>query len=242
MIEIFDFDQGSPEWYAARMGIPTASEYSTVMASGKGGGESKTRATYMRKLAGEILTGEPMESYSNSNMDRGKVMEPEARELYGFVHDCELRQVGFVRNGNTGCSPDSLIGEDGALEIKTAFPHILIDILDRGKFPAEHVAQCQGVLWVSGREWIDLVVYWPKLPLFVKRAYRDESYIGGLASAVGTFNVELAALVTKIREYKSSPAAAAGLAGAHAPEPAGKARSREAPPASVSYRATGERA
>ena len=40
------------------------------------------------KLAGEILTGEPMESFTNAHLERGKVMEPEARELYGFVHDC----------------------------------------------------------------------------------------------------------------------------------------------------------
>jgi predicted nucleic acid-binding protein len=30
---------------------------------------------------GEILTGEPMESYSNAHMERGKAMEDEARSL-----------------------------------------------------------------------------------------------------------------------------------------------------------------
>lgn len=201
MLEIFDCEQRSPEWFAARAGLPTASEFSTVMAKGKDGGKSLTRATYMRKLAGEIITGEPMESYENKHLERGRAMEPEARDLYAFVHDTPLTQVGFVKDGKKGCSPDSLIGDDGALEIKTALPHILIEILLRGEFPAEHRAQCQGVLWVTGRAWIDLCVYYPKMPLFVKRASRDEAYIATMAAAVDSFNGELAALVDKVRAY-----------------------------------------
>lgn len=54
--EIFICEQGSADWYEARRGIPTASMFSTVMASGRGGGESKTRRKYLLQLAGEILT------------------------------------------------------------------------------------------------------------------------------------------------------------------------------------------
>ncbi len=65
-LEIFECEQNSPEWYQARMGIPTASQFSTVlMTKGVKGGVSKTRQTYLYKLAGEILTGESMENYSN---------------------------------------------------------------------------------------------------------------------------------------------------------------------------------
>jgi hypothetical protein len=63
-MQIIDCEQGSPEWFAARAGIPTASEFHTVMAVGKQGGKSVTRVAYLNKLAGEILTGEPMPSYS----------------------------------------------------------------------------------------------------------------------------------------------------------------------------------
>jgi len=62
---VHDVEQGSEEWFKVRAGMPTASEFATVMASGRGGGDSKTRRTYMLKLAGEILTGEPKENYSN---------------------------------------------------------------------------------------------------------------------------------------------------------------------------------
>ena len=207
MIEVFDCDQGTEEWYRARMGIPTASEFSTVLAKGKSGGESKTRRTYMLKLAGEILTGEPMESYSNQHMERGKEMEPEARNLYSFLRETDLGRVGFIKNGEKGCSPDALIGENGMLEIKTALPHILIDLHTRNDFPPEHFAQCQGALWVAEREWIDIAVYWPKLPLFVHRAHRNEAFIKTLAAGVNDFNMELSQIVSYMRQHAAAVAA-----------------------------------
>lgn len=202
MIEIIDCAQGSPEWFAARAGIPTASQFATVMASGRGGGESKTRRTYMLKLAGELITGDPMDSFSNYHTERGHEMEPEARRLYAFENDVEPELVGFIRNGGTGASPDSLVGSDGLLEIKTKLPHLLLDALLRGDFPPEHKAQCQGQLWVAEREWIDLICYWPKMPSLIVRAYRDEPYIEQIAEAVGQFNNELAEVVSRFKEER----------------------------------------
>lgn len=200
MIQIVECDQGSDEWFRARMGIPTASQFCTVMAKGRGGGESKTRHTYMLKLAGELLTGQPMDSFANQHTERGKEMEPEARDLYAFMKDAEPQIIGFIRNGSKGCSPDSLVGEDGMVEIKTKLPHLQVDCLLCDEVPSEHVAQCQGNLWVAEREWIDFVSYWPGLPLFVKRVHRDEEYITKLADAVDEFNDELAQVVERIRK------------------------------------------
>lgn len=198
MIEIMEMEQGGDEWKAARLGIPTASRFKDVLAKGEG----KMRKTYMLKLAGEILTGEPMDSFNNIHMERGKVMEDDARQMYSFLNDkANLQRVGFVKNGVKGCSPDSMIDTDGMLEIKTELPHLLIDTIVSDNFPAEHKAQCQGGLWIAEREWIDIAIYWPKLPLFVKRAYRDEGYITNLSGAVAIFNEELAALVEKIKSY-----------------------------------------
>jgi hypothetical protein len=202
-MEILTCAQNSPEWFEARMGIPTASEFKTLLGIKKEAKDKATRRTYMFKLAGEIITGEPMESFQNDHMERGKVMEDEARDLYSFQTDIEPERVGFIRNGDKGCSPDSLLGTKGMLEIKTKLPHLLIDCLLKNEFPAEHKAQCQGALWVAEREWIDIAVYWPKLPLFVKRAYRDEGYIANLAGAVREFNEELAATVKLIREHQT---------------------------------------
>jgi hypothetical protein len=209
MLQIIDCAQGSPEWFSARLGIPTASMFSTVMASGKSGGPSLTRAKYMRELVGERITGAANEGYNNAYMERGKAMEAEARDLYAFVHDSPLELVGFIRNGDKGCSPDSLSGKNGMAEVKTALPHILIETLLADRAPLEHTAQCQGNLWVAEREWIDLIVYWPKMPLFVKRLYRDEVYIAAMSKAVSLFNEELAEMEAKIRRLTGEQRVAA---------------------------------
>lgn len=199
MIQIVECEQGSEEWLLARLGIPTASCFATIMASGKDGGASKTRAEYMRKLAGEILTQRPMDSYSNGHMERGKEWEPEARDLYAFMKDADPQLVGFIRNGQKGCSPDSLLNNDGGLEIKAASAHIQVERLLSPRLPPAHRAQVQGNIWIAEREWWDFVSYCPGLPLLVVRETRDEEYIGKLAKAVDQFNDELNELVERIR-------------------------------------------
>lgn len=207
MIQIIDCEQGTPEWFAARAGIPTASEFHTVMAVGPKGGKSATRVAYLNKLAGEILTGDPMPSYSNDDMERGKIMETEARDLYAFMHEVEPLRVGFIRNGSKGASPDSLIDEKGGLEIKSAAAHIQIARILADELPSEHKAQVMGSIWVAEREWWDFCSYCPKLPLFVKRVYRDEEYIAKLAREVDLFNTELQQTVEYIRRYGQREAA-----------------------------------
>jgi hypothetical protein len=206
-MQIYDCDQGSEDWFRCRAGIPTASMFKTVMANGRAGGESKTRRSYMLRLAGEIITGEPAETFSNHHMERGRQLEGEARNYYAFLTDAEPQQIGFIRSGGKGCSPDSLIGDAGLLEIKTALPAILIDMILRDEFPPEHRAQVQGQLWIAEREWCDLQVYWPGLPAFIKRVMRDEPYIAELAAAVDQFNQELIRVVERINAYGQREAA-----------------------------------
>lgn len=200
-VQIINCEQNSPEWYEARRGVPTASEFASIMSNGRGKNESLTRRTYLNKLAGEIITGELTEQATTFHMERGKIMEDEARKLYSFMTDCDPQVVGFVRNEVAGASPDRLIGDNGGLEIKTKLPHLQIDVLRRDELPEEHKAQVHGSMWVTEREWWDFVSYWPTLPIFVKRVYRDEEYIKQIADAVIVFNDELAAVVESIRNY-----------------------------------------
>lgn len=202
-LRIFDCEQGSPEWHECRRGVPTASCFADILAKGKG----ITRRKYLYTLAGEILSGECAESYSNVHMERGHVMESEARTLYAFDRDVEPVLCGFMKRGIVGCSPDSLIGERGMLEVKSKLPHLQLEVLERGTLPPEHKAQVQGQLWVSGRDWCDFVSYWPKLPLFVVRAERDDEYIKMLEQEVADFVGELNALVAKYSPQELEQAA-----------------------------------
>lgn len=201
MIEVFDHEQGSEAWRLCRLGLPTASEFATVQAKGKDGGASLTRKKYLHQLAAEIISGEPAETYTNGFMERGKLQEAEARQLYAMAHSVEPELVGFIRNGRAGCSPDAMISADGLVEIKTRLGHLQVELLLADRFPPEHRAQVQGSLWVSERDWCDLVVYSPALPLYVSRQYRDDAYIAILAAEVERFNEELAAIVERVRRY-----------------------------------------
>jgi hypothetical protein len=203
MIEIINVPQNSPEWLAARLGIPTASRFKDILAKGEG----KMRSKYLRELAGEIVTGQPTESFSNAHMEHGHEVEGQIRATYAFIHDVEPVQVGFVRNGRKGCSPDSFVGADGLFEAKRKLPHLWIECMERGSFPPEHVAQVQGQLWVAEREWCDLAVFFPGMPLLTYRAHREEAYIAGLSRAVDAFLEELDCIVDRVRAY-GNPAVA----------------------------------
>lgn len=198
MIQIFNHEQNSPEWLETRRGLPTASQFQCLLAKSA---ERKGRQKYLYDLAGEILTGECAPSYSNDHMERGHVMEAEARDWYAFITDAELTRVGFIRNDlfHAGVSPDSLIGEDGGLEIKTRLPRLQLELLEANELPNEHKAQVQGALWITGRKWWDFVSYCPKLKPFKTRVFRDEPYIAALKIAVAEFNAELKLLVEKFQ-------------------------------------------
>jgi hypothetical protein len=197
VIEIFDFAQYSPEWWAIRMGIPTISEFSSILAKGEG----KTRRKYMLQLAGERITGEPADNFVTAHMERGRIMEAEAREHY--MYDVlDVRPVGFIRRktalGYVGGSPDSLVGADGMLEIKTKLPHLQLDVILQNRLPPEHVPQVQGGLWLTGRKWCDFVSYWPNLPLFRIRVTPDLEYHKQLEVSIDAFNKELNEIVKSI--------------------------------------------
>ncbi len=194
-MKIYNCEQGTEEWFQARAGIPTASMFATMMAKGEG----KTRRSYMLKLAGEVMTGEVIESFSNEHTERGHEFEPEARELYIIQSELDVSEVGFIRaDYNAGASPDSLVGDAGLLEIKTKLPHLQLDVLLSKKVPSHHMKQIQGQILISEREWCDFVSYWPGLPMYIERVYRDQRMCDEIRLAINEFNAELNEIIEKI--------------------------------------------
>jgi len=198
MIEILDCAQGSPEWFETRRGLPTASEFKSIMADSR---QRKMRTGYLHRLAAELITGTVTPTYQSADMRRGKALEAEARMVYAIAHGVELRLVGFIRDADLccGCSPDALIGELGMAEIKTRNPALMVEVMTTGGCPAEYRAQIQGNLWVANRQWCDLVCYHPDMPLYVHRVERDEEFIAELAAEVGKFAAELREIVLRIQ-------------------------------------------
>lgn len=186
---ISNVEQGSAEWLALRLGIVTASELDCLLVNGKGqAGFGAGALTYMDTLIGERITGEAADSFQgNRHTERGHELEGVARGLYEAREEVETQQVGIILNHGIGYSPDALVDASGLTEIKTKLPKFQVGVILSDEIPKEHVAQCQGGLWVSEREWIDFISYWPGMPLFVKRAYRDEVMIRKIAERVATF-------------------------------------------------------
>lgn len=186
---IRDIEQGSQEWLNLRLGIVTCSELDCLLVNGKGqAGFGDGAFSYMDQLIGERITGEAADPFQgNRHTERGHELEGKARELYVARTGAELEQVAIILNHGIGYSPDALVGAKGLDEIKTKLPKFQVSVILAGEVPKEHIAQCQGGLWVSDREWIDFISYWPGMPLFIKRMYRDEAMIRTISERVKTF-------------------------------------------------------
>lgn len=194
-------EQGSAEWLAARCGKVTASRVADVIAKTKTG-YGASRANYMAELIAERLTGQPAEKFTNAAMAHGTAMEPEARDLYAFMVDAEVEQVGLVEHPSiamTGASPDGLVGSEGLVEIKCPNTATHLETLLGQTVPAKYVTQMQWQMACTGRQWCDFASYDPRLPesmrIFIQRVARDEEYIGWLETEITTFLAELEAKV-----------------------------------------------
>lgn len=194
-----DVEQSSPEWLSLRAGLPTASGFDKIVTSK--GEPSKSAKKYLYQLAGERLTGMPMETYQNAAMQRGQELEAEAREAYSFLTDNEVVPVGFCfrdEQKRYGCSPDGLIGEDGGLEIKCPTLAVAVEYLDYGKLPTDYYQQVQGSLFVTGRSYWDFLSYFPGLPPLLIRVKRDESFLQALECELDTFCENLDGLISRL--------------------------------------------
>jgi putative phage-type endonuclease len=198
---IRDVDQGTDQWLQMRLGVITASKYKDVMAKGQG----KTRATYMRQLAAESLTGAPLDVFKNTAMEWGNETEPQAKAMYMLMEGCEVDEIAFCKHDsiNTGVSPDGLVGDAGLIEIKSPNSTTQIETFLSGKMPTCHKAQVQGQLWVMERDWCDFVSFDPRIDgkasYFKRRITRDENYISELEQAVIAFDSELKEMIDKLK-------------------------------------------
>lgn len=199
-------EQGSPEWFAQRLGKLTASRIADAFAKTKTGWGA-SRANYMAQLVAERLTGEPQESYTNAAMQWGIDTEPHARAAYEFRTDCTVEQCGFIDHPMiemSGASPDGLIGPVGLVEIKCPNTATHIDTLLGGSVPAKYGLQMQWQMACTGAQWCDFVSFDPRMPehmrLFVHRVKRDDVLIAGLERDAIDFLGEVERKVDDLRK------------------------------------------
>lgn len=193
--------QGSDEWRAARLGKVTASNIAAVMAEGRNGKPSATRANYIAQLVSERLTGVPYETFTSAAMQHGTETEEQARAVYTMNTGNMVKQVGFIQHPRiygAGASPDGLIGDFGGLEIKCPNTATHIATLRGAPVDGGYMKQVQFNMACTGREWWDFESFDPRLPdemhMHVRRIPRDELAIAEIEAAV----IELLSEVDKI--------------------------------------------
>lgn len=153
-----DLEQKTTEWLVKRAGYFTASDAQAIASNGAG------LKTLCKKKA-MILAGIPIEHFENEHTERGNELEPIARAMFELETGNLVQEVGFVVNGDLGCSPDGLIGTDEGLEIKCVNNDKYADLLlaeDKLKeADSKYIWQCQHSLLVSGRKKWYLTYYNP---------------------------------------------------------------------------------
>lgn len=207
MPDTISLTQGTDEWLRARAGKVTASRVADVIAKGRGNNPSASRRNYLAELAAERLTGEPAEHYSNTAMQWGTDMEPQARAAYSFIKDVEVIEVGLVDHpviNMTAASPDGLVGLDGMVEFKCPNTATHIDTLLKKTVPGKYITQMQWQMACAERQWCDFVSFDPRMPedmtLFVQRVERDDKMIGELEIAVVAFLKEVEDTIEALKQ------------------------------------------
>lgn len=194
-----DCEQGSEEWLAARLGIPTATGFENIVtATGK---KSASYIKYMAELIEESILGGG-DTFKSGFMERGNQLEPQARAAYEFLTGNDVVQVGGVylnENRDVMVSPDGLIPSlKKGLEIKCPKMSTHIRYLLEGGVPAEYVIQVQANLWVTGYETWDFVSYCPeyqKQTLYLFTTERDEKLMKA-------FDEHIPQFVKTLKAYK----------------------------------------
>lgn len=170
-------EQRTPEWYAARRGLPTASEFGSIIQPKKMG-YAEAAETYINNLIDELRRPEQhgAEAWAgNRHTQRGNLLEPEALGVYEFDTGTPLRPVGLVLSDcrRFGCSPDALAGDDGLVQVKAPDGPTFVAWWRAwkrtGAMPDAYKAQVHGEMIVTGRRWSDFLAYCPGYdPLVVR--------------------------------------------------------------------------
>lgn len=184
--------QRTPEWFAAKLGLVSASNVWKTMSflsrASKNGGKgtsSAKRLEYLYQLEREISSGQTAEHFVSRPMDLGTQYEPMARKQYMLANDVveQSWQTGFVLHptmDRLGCSPDLLVDPNGGAEFKVPQPDThegyLIDyakatkaLLKRNELayaviPNMYVLQVQTNIACCEREWWDWMSFAPPAP------------------------------------------------------------------------------
>jgi hypothetical protein len=198
---VIDCEQRSPQWFAERLGKPSASRFGEILTPT--GEVSKQRKGYMYDLVAQIISCQSPETYTSMAMEEGIRREEESRKLYEMVYGVDVRQVGMIfpdEQKKYLCSPDGLRDDNIGLELKNVLPKTQVEYLLNNKLPVIYKPQVQGSMLVTGFNQWHFMSYSPSLPPLVLEIDRDEAYIKKLEVELNAFNEELLGIVERLKQ------------------------------------------
>jgi hypothetical protein len=188
-------EQYSPEWWRARVGIPTSSSADKIITP-VGGDLSKQCDKYLNQLLADRagFGDPPMEP--TEWMARGTALEPEARRLFEFETGMDVTEVGFVTNddGTAGASPDGLVKYktlDMGFEVKCPKASTHYGYLRAGILPPHYKPQVHMSMAVTGIVDWHFMSYFPGLDPLIVLVHADE-YTTKVSAAITEFTARLA--------------------------------------------------
>lgn len=201
-----NIEHTTDEWFKARLGLPTASCFNKIITP-KTGKLSSQADAYANLLIAEIILGRPQETFPQTFwMERGEMLEADAKKLYEFETGYDIKNGGFATNdlGSAGASPDARIfDKDGKLiggaEIKCPAPWTHVENLLRDEIDPDYIPQVQGQILIYGFEFVDWFSYHPEMPPALIRTYRDDEYCEKLESALSDFHEIKMAKIEKLK-------------------------------------------
>ena len=123
VVQHFEDGTANPAWLRMRAGKLTGSRFADLMAKGRAGAPSTSRANLLTTLAVERLTGECVEVFVNAAMVRGTELEPKARSAYEANAGVLVEEVGFVASTERSIGNETTVVGNG---IMTATGHGLV--------------------------------------------------------------------------------------------------------------------
>ena len=189
--------QGSEEWLRLHFGVPSAGAFEKIITPVKWEPtKGDARRNYLLWLLTELILDTPLTGVTTASMQHGHDWEPKARAWYEMQHGIDVELAGFCTtdDGRIGASPDGFVGEDGLLEIKCPEkPEIHCGyMLAPETLKQAYFVQTQGQLYVTGREWTDLVSYFGGMPTVCERVRPVEEFHKKLHDALTLFVNDLA--------------------------------------------------
>lgn len=201
-----DVEQRSDEWYEQRRGVLTASAIGQLITPTLKVADNDTSRGLTLALAAERISGHVDPTYTNTDMWRGVIEEPIARDAYS-THHAPVHEVGFMLRESdglrVGCSPDGLVHDDGMIEVKSRQQKKHVKTVLSDAPPPENMAQLQCALWVSGRKWIDYISFCGGMSLWVKRVHPIPAWQYAITAAAQAFEDRAARIIT---DYQTATA------------------------------------